>query len=75
MDPKADAWLAANEPAQALRCFDQLLARDPGDVEAIEGRAQALRRLGRDEEADDALRRVVAASGGRAQLRVENIRR
>jgi tetratricopeptide (TPR) repeat protein len=67
---KAQALLALNRADEALALFDRACAAAPSDLEAIEGRALALRKLGREAEADDELQRVVAASGGRSDLRV-----
>jgi tetratricopeptide (TPR) repeat protein len=67
---KAHALLALDRAAEALLLFDRARAAAPGDLEALDGRALALRKLGRDAEADDDLRRVTAASGGRSDLRV-----
>jgi tetratricopeptide (TPR) repeat protein len=67
---KAHALLALDRNDEALALFERATSQAPGDLEAIEGRALALRKLGRESEADSELQRVVAASGGRSDLRV-----
>ncbi len=67
---KGHVMLALDRAAEALELFDRACALDRGDLEAIEGRALALRELGRDAEADDAMQKVYAATGGRSELRV-----
>lgn len=49
---------------------DELAAASPTDLEVVEARVVALRRLGRDSDAEEAERRLVVASGGRSDLRV-----
>lgn len=48
---KALSELAGPDPAGSLPTFDQILALDPGDREALAGRSAALRILGRTDEA------------------------
>ncbi len=67
---KAHALLALGRADDALALFERALSRAPGDLEAIEGHALALRALGRDAEADDEQRRVTAASAARSDLRL-----
>lgn len=69
-DGKAHALLALGRADQALAEFDRARAAAPGNLEALEGRAIALRELGRDAEANDELGRVIAASGVRSELGV-----
>ena len=45
---KAHALLALDRPEEALALFDPLVASAPDDLDAIEGRVQALQKLGRD---------------------------
>lgn len=46
--------------AQSLRCFDELLAREPGNAGAHNNRATALLALKRPSEAESALRRATS---------------
>jgi hypothetical protein len=56
----ARALLGAGHPDRALEAADEALKLDPGDVDALIMRSQALRRAGgRFEEAEAALREVV----------------
>jgi tetratricopeptide (TPR) repeat protein len=48
---KAHALLALDRPEEALALLDPLVARAPDDLDAIEGRVQALQKLGRDVDA------------------------
>jgi tetratricopeptide (TPR) repeat protein len=50
-------YLRFRRTDDALACFDEVLARTPGDATAHRGRAEALRALGRDDEARAALAR------------------
>jgi tetratricopeptide (TPR) repeat protein len=67
---KGHALLALDRVDEALASFDRACASAPTDLEAIDGRAATLRRLGRDDEAESELQRVVAASGGRSNVRL-----
>jgi hypothetical protein len=55
----ARAWLRAGDPSRALKA---LPPGDKADEEALYERACALERLGRDDEALDAFRRVAASA-------------
>ena len=67
---KAHMVLALGRADEALVLFEQLIIATPTDLDAIEGHALALHLLGRDAEADAELGKIVAASGGRSELRV-----
>jgi tetratricopeptide (TPR) repeat protein len=67
---KAHMLLALRRADEALALFEQLVIATPTDLEAIEGRALALRLVDRDAEAEAELDKVVAASGDRSALRV-----
>ncbi len=60
------AWWHGNQarPADALRGFEALLARDPDDRLALLGRGNALNALGRLAEAQASLERVLALDPG-----------
>ncbi len=64
---KAHALLGLGRATDALALFE---ASDEDDLEALEGRALALAALGRTGEAEEAHAKLVAASGGRSELRV-----
>jgi len=66
---KAHSLLALERPADALQILDPLAAS--ADLDVIEARALALVQLGRDAEAERELQRLVAASGGRSELRLK----
>jgi len=57
------AYALAGQPDKALTEFDQALALNPNYVEALIHRAIVLNELGREEEADAALRRAGRLSG------------
>jgi tetratricopeptide (TPR) repeat protein len=59
---KAHALLVLHQALDALSLFERVLAQYPGDVEALEGRALALRRLGRDVDAEADERQLFAAA-------------
>jgi tetratricopeptide (TPR) repeat protein len=52
------------DSAKALADFDEALALDPGAADAVRGRARALERLGREEEAEAAYREAVDRQPG-----------
>jgi tetratricopeptide (TPR) repeat protein len=60
---KAHVLLALDRAAEALALFEGR----PDEVEAIEGRALALRRLGRDHEADEQLARALAVASNHSR--------
>jgi tetratricopeptide (TPR) repeat protein len=60
-----------HRPAQALRCFDEVLAREPGHGRALEWRITALRAMGRFAEAEESAARAVGLYPGSPWLRVE----
>jgi tetratricopeptide (TPR) repeat protein len=53
--------LDANAPQQALECFDKFLSAVPEHAEALVQRAEALEKLGRDDEALADYNRAIAA--------------
>lgn len=66
--PSPAAWLAvaqcafqADRPADAVAALDAVLAAEPGNVTALEGRAAALRRCGRPADALVAIEQLLAA--------------
>ena len=59
----------------ALAVADELVKEHPGAAEAHEARALALQQLGRGNEADDEMRRAVAADRQRSQMRVNLAKR
>lgn len=61
--------------AEALALCDLLVKEHPGTAEAHEARALALQHLGRADEADEELRRAVAADRQRSQVRVQLAKR
>lgn len=63
---QAHAARRAGRSAEALRCFEQALAENPGDVEAALGRADTLRDQGRLDEAQAAYCSVLDAGGAGA---------
>jgi len=54
-------YLDGNLPLKALECFDQFLAGAPGRADAMVKRAEALEKLGRDDEALAGYNRAIAA--------------
>lgn len=60
-DRLGNAWLDNDEPRRALDCFETALRLAPGDISASIHRAQALRALGRP---DDALRAYLDCLAG-----------
>lgn len=66
---KAHSLLAVDRAAEALQILDELAS--PADLDVIEARALALVKLGRDADAERELQRLVAASGGRSELRIK----
>lgn len=66
--------LETNRPLDALAGFDQVLARQPALAAAMDGRAQALRRLGRLHEAVDWYGRALEASPDFAEALVHRAR-
>jgi tetratricopeptide (TPR) repeat protein len=70
---RAHALLALSRSTEALAAFERIFAADPRDLDACEGRVRALRQLGRSAEADAAEASLIAASGGRAALRVGGV--
>ena len=69
---KGDALLASGRPEESLRLFDQVSAERKDLTESIDGRARALKQLGRNEEADEAFKQYVAIAGQRSELRVRS---
>ncbi|NVB81549.1 MAG: tetratricopeptide repeat protein [Kofleriaceae bacterium] len=67
---KAGLMLAAGALVSALSLFDVACAEAPTDLDASEGRAQTLERLGRLGEAAAEYRRFVGLASSRADLRV-----
>jgi Flp pilus assembly protein TadD len=67
---KASLMLAAGALVSALSLFDVVCAEAPTDLDASEGRAQTLERLGRLGEAAAEYRRFVGLASARADLRV-----
>ncbi len=67
---KAELLLDAGAHESALALFDVVCAEAPSDLDASEGRAQALERLGRVGEAAAEYRRFVGLANARADLRV-----
>ncbi len=53
-------YLDANLPLKALECFDKFLAGEPGRADALVRRAEALEKLGRDDEALAGYNRAIA---------------
>ncbi|WP_376796768.1 tetratricopeptide repeat protein [Thermogemmatispora sp.] len=53
---RADALFVLGRYAQALSLYEQLLAREPGDADLHERRGNALKKLGREREAQMAYR-------------------
>ncbi len=53
--------LEANAPTQALECFDKILSAQPEHAEALAQRAEALEKLGREDEALADYNRAIAA--------------
>jgi tetratricopeptide (TPR) repeat protein len=64
-DPLAEgqAFLDANEPRKALVCFENFLAAQPQNPEALVKKASALEKLGRVDEALASCDRAIAADG------------
>jgi len=71
----ATAAMAGGLPQAALNATQNVLDRDPGNVEALIQQADALTALGRDDAAAEAYRRVLAkdASPNRAQARLARL--
>jgi tetratricopeptide (TPR) repeat protein len=67
---KATVLLEQGQHESALAMFDALLAEDARDLEACEGRARTLDKLGRVGEAAAAFRRFVSLADAGAKLRV-----
>ena len=64
-DPLAEgqAFLDANEPQKALGCFENFLAAQPLNPEALVKKAEALEKLGRMDEALACCDRAIAMNG------------
>ena len=58
----AGIFLKAGAPDAALRAVDEVLARQPRNVEAMQSRADALSQLGRSDEAQQAYATLIAAN-------------
>ena len=71
----ASAAMAGGLPQAALNVTQNVLDRDPGNVEALIHQADALMALGRPDAAAEAYRRVMAkdVSPSRAQLRLARV--
>jgi tetratricopeptide (TPR) repeat protein len=69
---RACTLLEFDRPGLALAAFDDVLAERPDLGDAREGRAVALKRLGRDAEAEAAFRLHLAAIARAAELRVRS---
>jgi len=71
---RAEAATARNQPSQALAFYDQILE---SDAEIRRGRAEALARLGRQEEAEAELTRALGESpyDGRAARQLAELKR
>lgn len=69
---KADALLALGHPEESLTLFDRVSAERKDLTESLEGRARALKQLGRNEEADVAFKQYVEIAGQRSDLRVRS---
>lgn len=67
---KARTLLELNRPAESLAVFERVGAERPDLGESIEGRARALKQLGRDAEAEDAFRQYISMTARGADLRV-----
>jgi len=67
---KANALLDFGYHESALAMFDQLVAEKPTDLDASEGRARALDKLGRTGEAAAEFRRFVSLATSGSDLRV-----
>ena len=57
---RAMVYLMRGRLDQSLKAFDRALSRDPGDIEARQGRAGALHRLRHDDEAISEIEAVLA---------------
>ena len=60
---KGQSLLIRDQAADALACFDEVIARDPQNTEALVKRGIALERLGRAEEAVDSYDHAIAVNG------------
>ncbi len=69
---KADTLLGSGRAEESLSLFEGLSAERNDLIEAIDGRARALKLLGRIAEADEAFKQYVAMAGHRSELRVRS---
>lgn len=69
---KADALLEMGCAEESLRLFEVVIAEREDLTEAIDGRARALKQLGRVTEADEAFKLYVAIAGQRSEARLRS---
>lgn len=69
---KADTLLGSGRAEESLSLFERVCAERNDLSEAIDGRARALKLLGRIAEADEAFKQYVAMAGHRSELRVRS---
>ena len=70
---QGDALLSSGRAAEALQRFDTVLARRPDVAIAHDGRARALRQLGRVDEAEQAAATYATLEAHRSDARIGSL--